>query len=117
MIGRWGHSTWLQVRAWLAEAPTLFVQGLRLAISRRGLLVLAAVLSCLYAVQVLWYVQSIPDLGLRSAFSPTLRHVHPGFTRTEEPPWHLPGQPPVRVAEPRAGDVIRRVGGHDVHTW
>src|SRR5262245_7733820 len=67
----------------------------------RGLLTLAGIVACIYAIAVLIYVQSIPDLGLHSAFSPAIK-----------------GQPhSVSGPQPIEGDVVTQVGDIAVHTW
>ncbi len=42
---------------------------------RKLLLAGAGVFVCLYAVSVLWYVHSVPDIGLRCTFSPEIKHI------------------------------------------
>src|SRR6266568_3066754 len=70
-------------------------------LTRRGLLILAGTVAFSYAVVVLVYVQSIPDLGLRSAFSPAIM----GQVR------------PVEGAVPQEGDVVTMVGDIPIKTW
>jgi transcriptional regulator with GAF, ATPase, and Fis domain len=72
---------------------------------RQALLVLAGVCSCAYALGVLWYVQSTPDIGLRCAFSPVINRVDPSFLRTEG-----------RLPDLR-GHTIVKLGGQPVQTW
>src|SRR5262245_41379757 len=48
---------------------------------RRALLVVAALLVCLYALSVFGYVLSIPEIGLRCVFTPVIARVYPGFVR------------------------------------
>jgi transcriptional regulator with GAF, ATPase, and Fis domain len=89
--------------------PSLFGRLRILAswmVSRRGLLIVAGVLVCAYSAGVLAYVQNLPDLGLRSAFSPILRSP----PRTFEP-----ATPGGLVAE--AGDRVVRVGDKPIATW
>src|SRR5439155_326618 len=74
---------------------------------RKALLLLTGGLVCLYAVSVLWYVQTIPDMGLRSAFSPIINHVDRTFLRDEE------GAPPPNLRD----CVIVQIGEHSVDTW
>src|SRR5207248_11430977 len=69
--------------------------------TRRGLLVFAGTAAFLYAVIVLLYVQSIPDIGLRSAFSTAIM----GEARMLEEPM------------PREGDVVTEVGDIVIKTW
>jgi transcriptional regulator with GAF, ATPase, and Fis domain len=59
----------------------------------------------LYALAVLWYVQSVPDLGLKSAFSPVVKQV------SREVVVDLPGE------QPRQGDRVVRVGDRTIATW
>jgi transcriptional regulator with GAF, ATPase, and Fis domain len=94
---------------------------------RKGLLVLSGVLSCGYAVCVLLYVQAMPDVGLRCAFSPEVDHVEvnrvfPGYLRTRPQPiasqaGGVPHEPESEVALPAAGDVIVQVGDRRVSNW
>jgi transcriptional regulator with GAF, ATPase, and Fis domain len=74
---------------------------------RKALLVVAGILVCFYALSVLWYVQSIPDIGIRCAFGPAAKRVYPRYLRvaTEND----------RV--PREGDVIVKLGAKDVEIW
>ena len=46
---------------------------------RRLLILVAATLVCGYAIGVFSHVVTTPDLGLRFAFSPVVKHVSPGF--------------------------------------
>jgi len=69
--------------------------------TRRGLLILAGILAFSYAVVILVYVQSIPDIGLRSAFRPTIM-----------------GQAkPFEGARPEEGDEVTMVGDIEIKTW
>src|SRR5262245_16235568 len=74
---------------------------------RQALLVLAGGLVCTYALAVLWYVHSIPDIGLRCAFSPVINNVDPNFLRTEG------HEPPTDLRE----HTIVALGGGPVETW
>jgi transcriptional regulator with GAF, ATPase, and Fis domain len=69
------------------------------------MLVLAGILVCAYAMAVVAYVQSIPDLGLRSAFGTTIRGSPRGF------------QPENGGLEAREGDQVIKVGEKDILTW
>jgi transcriptional regulator with GAF, ATPase, and Fis domain len=69
------------------------------------LLILAGTLVCLYAAVVLIYVQSLPDLGLRSSFDPILKAVPHRF---ETPPG---GE------QPRPGDRVLEIGDKQIATW
>src|SRR5437870_3568820 len=70
-------------------------------LTRRGLLILAGSVAFCYAVIVLLYVQSIPDIGLRTAFSPEIkRQTHPYDGPTLE-----------------EGDTVTMVGDIAINTW
>jgi transcriptional regulator with GAF, ATPase, and Fis domain len=68
------------------------------------LIVCAGILVCAYALSVLAFVQSIPDIGLRCGFSPEIQHVDPGF--------FPPGQP-----VPEVGDRLVQLGEDPVENW
>src|SRR5437870_5514840 len=69
--------------------------------TRRGLLILAGIMVFAYAVIILLYVQSIPDLGIRSAFSTVIN-----------------SQPrPYEGEIPQKGDVVYRVGDIPINHW
>src|SRR4029077_7624002 len=68
---------------------------------RRGLLIGAGVFICIFSLAVLYYVQSIPDLGLRSAFG----------TEIKDTPVVVEG------VGPREGDLILKVGDLDIKIW
>src|SRR5262249_48795905 len=90
----------------------------RCACTRRGLLILAGVFACVYALVILWYVQSVPDLGLRTAFSVILKKdVNDRYLRLEEGPWRLEGEKPLRRGKPQAGDTVVQIGDRAVGTW
>jgi transcriptional regulator with GAF, ATPase, and Fis domain len=95
-------------------ASTPFSLALRLfrrftfSFSRRWLLVIAGILVCLYAVTVLLYVQTIPDLGLRSIFSRVIK----GEPRV------LPDADfPKPFERPKEGDEVLKVGDISIQTW
>ena len=71
------------------------------ATRRRFLSLLLGGLAFLYAFSLLIYVQFIPDLGLRSAFTTALKAQ----------PKQVEGTPPP------VGSVIRKVGDHDIKSW
>src|ERR1700730_12179323 len=77
----------------------------RMATSR-GLLVLAGVFVCGYAASILWYAQTLPDLGIRSAFTPVVKYFHNEY---------LPDN--LAQAAPAAEDTITQVGPDKVRTW
>src|SRR5262249_52660464 len=65
-----------------------------------------------YALSLLWYVQSVPDLGLRTAFSPVVKGVYLRYFRTEK------GDPLGKAGlYPRPGDTVVRVGDLEIKTW
>jgi transcriptional regulator with GAF, ATPase, and Fis domain len=57
---------------------------LRAALTRRGLLILAGILVCVYALAILFYVQTLPDIGIRSAFTPVAKYIYPQYRRHNE---------------------------------
>src|SRR5262245_4736693 len=75
--------------------------------SRRRLIMLAAaILVCSYAFAVLAYVASIPDIGLRSAFTPVVTQFYPDYVRYSDATY-----PDLR------GSRILQVGDHLIDTW
>src|SRR5262245_38336795 len=77
------HS-WFSRSAPLLRAlrPTALARLLTHPVSRRRLLlVIAAVLVCVYALCVFWYVLSIPEIGLRCVFDSRIARVYDGFVR------------------------------------
>lgn len=97
-----------RARQWLAERAGSVAELLRQATVRRRLLIVCAgTLVCLYALSVLAYVLSIPDIGLRCAFTPEVNRVYREFL-------HDPDDP--RGAK-LVGDRIVRIGDHRVATW
>src|SRR5262245_60055973 len=101
--GSWWFSAHLS-----AGAGKPFPWLLRQLITRRGLLSLAGALVCLNALAVLVPIQLVPDLGLRSAFSPTLKAAPRDNSFHPEPKGAL---------RPRAGDWVVKLGDIDVETW
>jgi transcriptional regulator with GAF, ATPase, and Fis domain len=77
------------------------LQGLA---GRRFLLSGAGVLSLCYAIVILAWVPLVPDLGLRTLFSETLRDVAPGFI-------------PPNARAPQKGDKITEVGDIQIRVW
>src|SRR5262245_39552591 len=73
---------------------------------RTFLLFVAGILACVYALSVLAYVQSIPDIGLRCAYSPVVNVVDPNFLRGDAPS-------PMALRE----CTIVELGGRPVDTW
>jgi transcriptional regulator with GAF, ATPase, and Fis domain len=76
--------------------------------TRRGWLILAGVAACVYSVGVLVYVESAPDLGLRSAFSASLK-VAPS-SKLYQP---NNSQDPT----PQSGDRVIQLGDLVIDTW
>jgi transcriptional regulator with GAF, ATPase, and Fis domain len=74
-------------------------------LTRRGFLILAGISVCLYAISVLLYVQTLPDLGLRTVFSPILK---------TKPRYSVPGS---EGLQPREGDTVLMVGDIPIRTW
>jgi len=72
---------------------------------RRALILVAAVLVCVYALGVHFYVLLTPEIGVRCAFSCVVNHFYPEYLCPE-------GQEPLRF-----GDEIVRVGDHPVAGW
>jgi transcriptional regulator with GAF, ATPase, and Fis domain len=68
----------------------------------------AGLLVCLYALGVLWYVRSIPDIGLRCAFGTAVKRVYPEYVVNDTD---------AARPEPQRGDVIVKLGARDVHIW
>src|SRR5437879_3439728 len=72
-------------------------------VARRVLLLAAGALICLYALTVLFYAHSVPEVGFRTAFNPDVR----GFDGQFDPPeW-----------TPRAGDRLVKLGSERIATW
>jgi transcriptional regulator with GAF, ATPase, and Fis domain len=72
---------------------------------RRLLIVLAAFLLCSYAIGVIGYVRSTPELGIRTAFTPVVNRFYPEFL-------YPPEQEPLEI-----GDRIIRLASHPVGNW
>ncbi len=72
---------------------------------RRWLIVLAGAFLVAYAVSVLSYVFSLPDIGLRCAFDTTLNRVYSDYLAPDGP-------------ELKENDVIVKLGGaKDILDW
>jgi transcriptional regulator with GAF, ATPase, and Fis domain len=93
---------------------------------RRSLLILAGCCVCLYAIAVLSYVLSLPDIGLRCAFTTVLSHVYDHYqcttpTRVDAKPLEDPPTDRTIVGQinptPKPGDTLLQVGGNTVRTW
>jgi transcriptional regulator with GAF, ATPase, and Fis domain len=70
------------------------------------LLVLSGVLICIYAVAILWYVQTLPDLGIRSAFTPSAKYYYRDYLRFSEDDFR-----------PEPDDQIVAVGNEHIDSW
>ncbi len=94
------------IRPWIRLLPARATLAVRHAVSRRGLLVIAGVFVCGFALAVLLYVYlwPMPILDIRSAFSTKILN--------EPPP-----SPEPAGERPLPGDVVLRVGELPVHTW
>src|ERR1700677_237160 len=71
-------------------------------LNRRGLLILAGLLSCAYALVVLCYVRTVPDLGLQTVFGTTLKTKPQPFDDENSP---------------QQGDRIVRIGDESINIW
>jgi transcriptional regulator with GAF, ATPase, and Fis domain len=80
---------------------------LRATFTYRGLLLLAGVLVCAYAVGIVIYAQTLPDIGIRSAFTPVAKYIYPQYQRHPEDGRH----------GLRSNDRIVAVGPQNVATW
>jgi transcriptional regulator with GAF, ATPase, and Fis domain len=74
---------------------------------RKILMTLVGVLVGFYALWVLWYVHSTPDIGLRTAFYPEIRRVEANAVLQDKG----------RSETPSAGDRIVSVDGRPTGTW
>ena len=72
---------------------------------RRVFIVLAGLLVCTYALTVLAYVRSVPDIGLRFGFTTAIQHV-------DADSLHSDGGP-----KPEIEDKIIQLGNKPVATW
>jgi transcriptional regulator with GAF, ATPase, and Fis domain len=70
-------------------------------VSQRWLLAILAAAVCVYVVAVLVYVQSLPDIGIRSTFSPVVRGNPRSFLGIQ----------------PQEGDIVLQVGAYPIRTW
>ncbi len=76
----------------------------RIARTRAGIL-LSSLLICVYSVAVLLYVLTLPEIGVRCAFTPVVNQFDRDFLFPAD-------QPPLQE-----GDHITRVGPYPVTTW
>src|SRR5437588_12484119 len=83
----------------------MFPQALQIP-WRKVLLILAGALACSYALWVLWYVHSTPDIGLRTAFSPEIRRIEGNTLFSAQ-----------GSETPNVGDTIVSLNGRTVSTW
>jgi transcriptional regulator with GAF, ATPase, and Fis domain len=84
------------------------VSILKALTTRRGWLTVAGLAVCCYSVGVLLYVEYAPDLGLRSAFSTSLKA--PPSSRNFRP--LVAGGP-----TPGMGDTVVQIGDLDIAAW
>src|SRR5690348_10025589 len=91
-----GLILWLSARKVLPPQP---------GAGRRAFLVSASLLVCAYALSVLFYVLSAPELGVRCAFSTDVNHFYPEFLYAEGP------------VELREGDRILQVADQPTEGW
>ena len=75
--------------------------------SRRILLAIAGAGACIYSLAALLYVHNVPDLGIRSAFNPTVRRFD-GICLDTSGNTSL---------DPEEGDLIVGVGSKRLNTW
>jgi transcriptional regulator with GAF, ATPase, and Fis domain len=103
-VGLWCHRSLAFCRRLPALARTFF----RHLLTRRGLLILAGLFVFFNALGVLLYVQSVPSLGLRTAFGTALK----AGPRKDLYHANQAGDP-----TPQAGDRVVRVGDLTIDTW
>jgi transcriptional regulator with GAF, ATPase, and Fis domain len=72
---------------------------------RRGWILLAGCLICVYSLAVLAYSLTLPEIGVRSAFTPVVNFFYRDFLYPED-------QEPLRQ-----GDRITELAGQPVETW
>jgi transcriptional regulator with GAF, ATPase, and Fis domain len=75
--------------------------------SRRIILAIAGAFACVYSFAALLYVHTVPDLGIRSAFNPTVRRFD-GICLDKSGNISL---------DPDEGDLVVRIGNRHVKTW
>src|SRR5262245_21887864 len=82
------------------------------ALRSRACIVLAAVLICAYAAGVVAHVVTLPDIGVRSAFSPEVNHFHEEFL-------FPPNQPDTDGSSKtlKPDDRIIAVGSRKIKDW
>src|SRR5262245_46387594 len=71
-------------------------------LTRRNLLLALGLIVFLYGLWIIIYVQYVPDLGLRSVFSASVRGT---------PKLYIEGE------KPQSGDQVIRVGNKEIHGW
>ena len=77
------------------------IVSLRRCSEQRAFLVIASLLVCAYALSVLFYVLSTPELGVRCAFSPVVNHFYPEFSYLKNSGHLWEGDRIVQVADQR----------------
>ncbi len=83
------HAAYRALLAWVVQAATLVGRLIRRPMERRRLvMVVAASLVAAYAIGVFGYVLTVPDIGLRFAFSRFVNRAYPQFivASTQEAP-------------------------------
>src|SRR5260370_11751814 len=75
---------------------------------RKQLLIIAGALSFIYAIIVLWYVHSMPDIGLRSAFDNSVKRFDGELLQMPTGGSNF---------SPQEEDRILKLGGLPVLTW
>ena len=93
-------------RLWQTVRDALAALGGEPSLRRRSLIVVAAVLVCAYAAGVIWYVLSVPEIGIRCAFTTRVDRFFPEFLYPPE------GQPRLQP-----DDAIVQVGARRVENW
>ena len=91
----------------IRNMPTPLAITQKLMPSRRILLAIAGACACIYSIATLLYVHTVPDLGIRSAFNPTVRRFDGVCLDTS-------GK---TALDPEEGDTIVRIGSRIVKTW
>jgi transcriptional regulator with GAF, ATPase, and Fis domain len=93
---------------------------------RKTLLVFVGLLVCVYAVGVLCYVLSLPDIGLRCAFKTELSYVYNQYRWTTPRPLltgergatnESPQLLKQALSLPHRGDLVLTVGGKAIEVW
>src|SRR5262245_2727783 len=97
-----GSTPGLPARVW-GLAHALWTDSIA---RRRAWILIAGTLVCLYSVAVLTYVLTLPEIGIRCAFTPVVNFVYPDFL-----------YPTGQKAPLKQGDRIVKLGDQKVETW